>query len=435
VLSSGSSSGTLVSNQHFSGNIDVTFNVNLTGKGESIVGLYSETSGWLTFADLHATATPELLFYSPLGPNPPAYSCTSCFGRSIGIRITVVGSLVYFYLDGNATPVAEINVTPLSDYVLYMYAGDNQYYGGANTTNFYSVVVHSGTMLEPDPSTVPTIAQFAPSSTPISGRSFDGLLSGSQFGPNIQIWFCTESNTSQCYRQPAAGVVPNADGSSVQVNAVGLSAGNWKVKARNNIGAWSNYSDSFSVLTAPPVLFSEDFSTDPSNRWIYTSGGATITFQPGELTIFEPQTYASAMYVSNQQFTSDIDVTFKLNHSGYGETLAGLFVPSTNSWLAFATISASSTFSGISFYSAGFANPPQYSCQSCSNRDITVRVKTSNGQVMFYIDGDVNPIATTGFNAPQGYALLIYADNNPYFGGANTSIFYHVEVASGTLLN
>lgn len=100
----------------------------------------------------------------------------------------------------------------------------------------------------------PTITAVVPLGTPTTGQPFTLGLSGTNFGANLEVWFCQTPGNTACYQQPAGVTVANngLNGTEAAITGINLSAGNWVVQVRNgSSGSWSNFSDAFTVASVP----------------------------------------------------------------------------------------------------------------------------------------------------------------------------------------
>jgi len=165
---------------------------------------------------------------------------------------------------------------------------------------------------------------------------------------------------------------------------------------------------------------------DYSNNWrlAYNHSG-TITYTPGNLRLQAPRaTYppgGGVLFLSRQIFTGDVDVSFELNHQGYGQTSVGLFDTAGLTQLVNFDLDTDDV---PCLYLSVPGQPTQASCPSSQymNRWLTLRIQLQGTSVLFYVDGRL--MQTISYSTPAGsYRIAFGAGSVPWKSGGNDTSF------------
>jgi len=181
----------------------------------------------------------------------------------------------------------------------------------------------------------------------------------------------------------------------------------------------------------------ETFSNAPdyTNNWQLgvNQGGAILTYTPGNLRLqasripFPP--VSAVGLISNQTFCGDIDVTFELNHQGFGQTKVGLYGLSASDPLVFFDLDTDDV---ACLWMNVPGSPVRNRCPSSAylNRWLTLRITIVGNQAEFYADGAL--LETIPYPAPAGaYRAWFSVSSVPWKSGDNDSSF-RLVTASGT---
>ena len=138
--------------------------------------------------------------------------------------------------------------------------------------------------------------------------------------------------------------------------------------------------------------FLETFTNAPTytNNWkiAFATGTTQVSCTPGNLRVQAnaswPESYAA--FLSNNEFTGDLDYSVELNHQGRGRTVIGLWDISTNNWVAQAILDTDDT-DQLNFAVGAVSTEYKYAGTPYMNRWITLRIRTVGDLIRFYADG------------------------------------------------
>lgn len=190
------------------------------------------------------------------------------------------------------------------------------------------------------------------------------------------------------------------------------------------------------------TTFNESFTTAPNytNNWTVAAqyGTPVATYTPGNFRIQSEATCGTGTNLvlrSKLAFTGDVDVSFQLNHGGFGRTVVGLWSTMQNQAVIQSILDTNDTAylnfgSGPNFTEYTFSSAPYM------NRWITLRIRIVGSQVMFYADDGSGPALLKTWpltvNAPpDSYSLFFAASSICWKSGANDTSFRQIT-ATGT---
>jgi hypothetical protein len=201
------------------------------------------------------------------------------------------------------------------------------------------------------------------------------------------------------------------------------------------------------ILTTPvngQVLL-ETFTNAPdySNNWMIASqsGLPRVTYSVGNFRVQAPNgcldasTGIGVTFRSKKTFTGDLDISFQLNHSGWGRTQVGLWSQNTNQPLIsevldtddtpYLDLVSGSSSTGYFYSSAGYLNKP-----------ITLRIKVMGSNVNFYADNGLGPTLLQTWplptsSSPDTYSLYFAVASVCWKSGPNDTSFTLITATAG----
>lgn len=204
------------------------------------------------------------------------------------------------------------------------------------------------------------------------------------------------------------------------------------------------------VLICFPVLngqtFLETFNSAPdySNNWVsgLQEGSPTITYTPGNFQIQAPPvctgpTSGTSVFLrSKRAFIGDLDVSFQLNHTGFGRTNVELWSVNQNQRAIRIDLDTDDT-AYLNFSSGGLSTEYQYSSTPYMNKWISLRIQIVGSQVNFYADNGTGPQLLKTWpvpvtSPPDAYYIAFGAGSVCWKSGGNDTSFRRIE-ATGTI--
>jgi hypothetical protein len=202
----------------------------------------------------------------------------------------------------------------------------------------------------------------------------------------------------------------------------------------------------FPLSASNQTTFLESFDNPPDygNHWAVAgqTGASTVTYTQGTFRIQAPPVCTGPStvtgpgtgitYRSKQAFVGDLDVSFQLNHGGFGRTTVGLWSATSNQLVIQSILDTDDT-AYLSFGSGANATEYTYSSAPYMNKWITLRIQIVGGQVNFFADDGTGsqllktwPVPVTTF--PDAYYLAFGAGSVCWKSGANDTSFRRVTV-------
>jgi hypothetical protein len=185
------------------------------------------------------------------------------------------------------------------------------------------------------------------------------------------------------------------------------------------------------LLVSIPLLgqtLDETFNHAPdyTNNWHvgYNNGSTSLTYTSGNMLFHASSSGSSIALLSDLTFSGDVDVSFELNHQGFGQTKVGLFGTSGLNPLVFFDLDTDDV---ACLWMNVPGSPVQSVCPSSPymNRWLTLRIKLQGSRVSFYADGGL--LATIPYNSPAGsYVVGFGAASVPWKSGDNNTSFRHI---------
>ena len=191
-----------------------------------------------------------------------------------------------------------------------------------------------------------------------------------------------------------------------------------------------------SVQVNSPVVvttsLNETFTTPYANNWTYAAmqGNPTVTQTSGDLKVLAPRTGSNATFLSKLSFTGDVDVTFTLNHQGFGRNSLGLALASNSSSLPASVTLDTNDTAYLSFASGSQATEYKYSSSPYMNRTVVFRLKVVGSQVQFYADSIL--METMPFSASGPVRIFLGIGSVSWKSGDNITDFYNVTATIGS---
>jgi hypothetical protein len=186
-----------------------------------------------------------------------------------------------------------------------------------------------------------------------------------------------------------------------------------------------------------PHTFTETFRNAPdhNDNWVvaWQTGSPTVTYTPSNFRVQAlpvcpgPSSGTSIGFRTRQSFVGDIDVSFQLNHGGYGRTQVGLWSASKNQSIVVADLDTNDT-AFLNFSSGTFSTQFKYSSAPYMNVWITLRIQIVGSQVHFYVDNGSGqqlvqtwpiPVSSSG----EAYYLFFAAGSVCWKSGFNDTSF------------
>ncbi|HEV8413034.1 MAG TPA: alpha/beta fold hydrolase [Bryobacteraceae bacterium] len=173
-----------------------------------------------------------------------------------------------------------------------------------------------------------------------------------------------------------------------------------------------------------------DHAPDYTNNWHvgYNNGSTSLTYTPGNMLLHASSSGSSIGLLSNLTFIGDVDVSFELNHQGFGQTKVGLWADSATPLVFFDL----DTDDVACLWMNVPGSPVQSVCPSgpYMNRWLTLRINLRGNQVTFFADGI--QLATIPYGSPAGsYVVGFGASSVPWKSGDNNTSFRHVAAQGG----
>lgn len=243
--------------------------------------------------------------------------------------------------------------------------------------------------------------------------------------------------------------IPTSNNGYNSVNVVSFSTGSgWSVATGpDGIPIMQIFdTEGFPILNpAPTPTFTEKFDHAPdyTNNWnlLAQSGGTTINYAPQNLEIqapaacSSPTTGTNATFISKQAYVGDLDVSFQLNHAGYGRTTVGLWSKDNDTWAAQAILDTDDT-AYLNFGSGSSFTEYTYSSAPYMNAWITLRIQVVGSSVNFYADNGTGsqllkawPVSVA--SPPDAYYLAFAVGSVCWKSGPNDTSF-RLITATGT---
>jgi hypothetical protein len=193
------------------------------------------------------------------------------------------------------------------------------------------------------------------------------------------------------------------------------------------------------------TTFTESFNNAPnySNNWLIAgqTGSTITTYTSGNFRIQSPPVCTSPgsgtsiSYRSKQAFVGDLDVSFQLNHGGFGRTTVGLWSATTNQFVIQSILDTDDTAylnfgSGVNFTEYTYSSAPYL------NKWITLRIQVVGSIVNFYADNGSGLQLLKTWPAPssssvESYYLAFNVGSVCWKSGANDTSF-RLITATGT---
>jgi len=182
---------------------------------------------------------------------------------------------------------------------------------------------------------------------------------------------------------------------------------------------------------------SDTFNNAPdySNDWHigYNNGGTSLTYTTGDMLLHASNSVpyppgSSIALFSNLTFSGDVDVSFELDHQGYGQTKVGLFGTSGVNPLVFFDLD---TDDEACLFMSVPGQPTQMRCPSSQfmNRWLTLHIKLTGNSVSFFADSVL--LATIPYSSPAASYLVGFgASSVPWKSGDNDTSFRRVTASS-----
>lgn len=211
------------------------------------------------------------------------------------------------------------------------------------------------------------------------------------------------------------------------------------------VGRWIPPSDFVNARATsnPPTgpTLTETFNNAPdySNNWTvaWQTGSPIVTYTPGNFRIQAPNecpggwspsnSGVSVGFQSKQSFVGNVDVSFQLNHGGYGRTSLGLWSVNQNQRVVEVDLDTDDT-AYLNFSSGAFSTQYQYSSAPYMNKWITLRIQVVGNQVNFYADNGSGqqllqtwPVPVS--SPPDAYLLVFGSGSVCWKSGANDTSF------------
>jgi len=195
------------------------------------------------------------------------------------------------------------------------------------------------------------------------------------------------------------------------------------------------------VGLAAQTTFTESFNNAPdySNNWSiqWQYGSPVVTYTPGNFRIQASNpcgTGEGIGFRSKQTFVGDVDVSFQLNHGGYGRTSVYLWSVNQNQPVIEDDLDTNDT---AYLNLAAGANSTQYNYSSAPYMDkwITLRIQIVGTQVNFYADNGSGPHLLQTYSAPvssppDAYYIVFGAGSICWKSGGNDTSFRLIQEAS-----
>ncbi|HEX3747049.1 MAG TPA: hypothetical protein VHW09_24100 [Bryobacteraceae bacterium] len=171
--------------------------------------------------------------------------------------------------------------------------------------------------------------------------------------------------------------------------------------------------------------FDTIFDEAYSNQWSYTvgEGAPRINWSKGDLRIQAPVSGSSIIFLSNQQFSGDIDADFRFNHQGFGRTTVGIYCASARQWLAEADLDTNDT-AYLGLGSGGRSSGYAYSSAPYLNTLITIRIIINGDHARVYANNEL--MVSYPFTPVVPYQLGLAVNSVSWKSGDNITDFYRV---------